>query len=156
MSESGAGDPLDTQAEKLVPSCKIWAISSFTKVIDHFEFLQTCKPNDWDFFATVASVTAAMQLLANEVPRERFNRLNGIVQTHLTAWDAQAPSATMDCLRFVNRTMESIDQPDGKLQLAFGLWVLWNLLQRQPTKEEFNAANPIGTLLAEPLLDWWR
>ena len=156
MSWFIARDPLDAKAEKLVPFCKTWAITSFTPAMNQFQFIQACKPDDWDFFATVASVTVALQLLTRETPPERFKHLNGISQTKLKEWDARAPSAAMDCMEFVYRTMERVERPEGKLQQAFGLWVIWNLLQRQPTREEFDAVNPIGTMLAEPFHDWWH
>lgn len=38
---------------------------------------------------------------------------------------------------------------------AAGLWVLFNLLGREPSAEEAEGAKAIGYMLSLPLHDWW-
>ncbi|SRR6266508_1774017 len=152
----GRADPLDSQAERLVSSCAILATASFVPIIDQFTFLRTCKPEDWDFFATVVAVNVALNNLASEVVPDRFKRLDSMVATQLNKWDAQGLATVRDCQQFVNRTVTKGGNETQQAVQALGLWVLWNLLKRQPTRDEFRAAPAIGGMLAGPLHDWWH
>jgi hypothetical protein len=149
-------DPLDSQAESLVSACGILATTTFVPVIDQFTFLKTCKPEDWDFFAAVVAVNVALNTLATEVAAERFKRLDSIVAAQLNKWDRQGLAAVRDCQQFVNRAVTKGNNEMQQAVQALGLWVLWNLLQRQPTDNELHAAPAIGMMLARPLQDWWH
>jgi hypothetical protein len=130
------------------------ATQMFIPVIEQFKFLERCKPEEWDFFATIASVHVTLNRLNGEVAAERFKVLYPIVAEHVRKLDNQGEAALVDCQKFV---MRSYDKDNADHNIAtLGLWVLWNVLRRQPTREEMNAAPGIGRILAEPFLGWWE
>jgi hypothetical protein len=153
---------LDSQAANLVVSCNAWAISSFIPLNDRFAFLRTCNPADWDFFATVAAVCVAVNNLARDVSAgaisaERFKDLYAMVASQLRGWHVQGEDAVHDCQQFVKRTMERTEeQKHTRPAQALGLWVLWNVLKREPLDEESGAISAIGEMLSDPLHDWWH
>jgi hypothetical protein len=147
-------DPLEEKADNLVPFCRIMATQMFIPVIEQFKFVGHSKPEDWDFFATVASVHVALNGLTAKVGAERFKSLYPIIAEHVRKLDKQGEAALEDCQKFV---MRSYDKNNADHNIAtLGLWVLWNVLRRQPTREEMNAAPGIGHVLAEPFLGWWE
>ena len=156
----GKRDPLEQQAERLVASCNIQAVGSFVPASDQFDFLRARKSDDWDFFATVAAVNVALNNLASEVSSDRAERLNSIVTERLREWDARGAARVQECQQFVLRTMAGTRTEPGsvgeKAATALGLWLLWNLLRREPSFDEFHAAPAIGRMPAGPLHDWWH
>jgi hypothetical protein len=164
-------DPLEAKAGDLVNISHVMAIGWFTKVIDRYKFLERCSLQDWDFFATIASVHVALNKLIHEVSTDRFERLVPIIVAQVQKLDGQGEGALVDCQKFVMRclSLEKIEPEDcqkgmrslGKIELekvksALGLWVLWNVLRREPTDEEMQAAPFIGHVLAEPFFGWWH
>jgi hypothetical protein len=125
-------DPLDSQVESLVSSCSILATTCFVLIIDQFTFLRTCKPEDWNFFATVVSVNVALNNLATEVAADRFKHLDSMVAAQLNKWDKQGLAALRDCQQFVNRVVTKGNNETQQVVQALG----------------------IGAMLAGALHDW--
>jgi hypothetical protein len=150
----GKSDPLEKKADDLVAFCRIMATQMFIPVIERFKFLEHTKPEEWDFFATIASAHVALNELRSNVSPERFKHLYSIVAEHVCKLDKQGEAALADCQKFVMRSYNK-DNADHNIA-TLGLWVLWNVLRRQPTREEMNAAPGIGRVLAEPFLGWWQ
>jgi hypothetical protein len=62
----------------------------------------------------------------------------------------------VDCQNFVTRNEPIMRNEPELITSVLGLWVLRNVLRREPTDEEIQAAPGIGQVLAEPFLDWWH
>ncbi|WP_141701152.1 hypothetical protein [Methyloceanibacter methanicus] len=133
------------------------AVATFIPVSDHYSFLKRCNSKEWDFFATAASVQAALLDLAQRVSGKRFKALHALIVSELHKWHPRGAEAVLDCQGFThgNLDMQSPVVKDLLPSDTLGLWVLWNLLQRKPTFEEAQAARGIGSALATPLHDWW-
>jgi hypothetical protein len=91
---------------------------------------------------------------ASIVPAERFKNLYSITAAHVRELDHRGEAALVDCQKFVMRSHDK-NNADHNIA-ALGLWVVWNMLRRQPTREEMNAAPGIGQVLAEPFYGWWQ
>ena len=150
----GKNDPLEKKADDLGVFRRIIATQMFIPVIEQFKFLERTKPEEWDFVATIASVHVALNRLNAEVSADRFKRLYPIVLAQVQKLDRLGEAALVDCQKFVMRSHDK-DNPDHSIA-TLGLWVLWNVLRRQPTREEMNAAPGIGRVLAEPFFGWWQ
>ena len=151
-------DPLDAQAKRLVDATNILAISTFVPAVDQYPFLKQCNPNDWDFFATVASVQVGIANLLHSVSSERFKLLYPIIAAALHKWNPQGEDAVRDCQAFIRRSLNhrSVAAENILPTDALGMWVIWNLLRRTPTREEASASRGIGGALATPIQDWWE
>jgi hypothetical protein len=147
-------DPLEAKARNLVTLSHVMAMQWFIRLIDRYKFLERCKPQDWDLFATIASVHVALNGLTSEVSTDRCKRLFPIIVAQVQKLDPQGEAALVDCQKFVMRSPEK-NEPE-KIRSVLGLWVLWNVLRREPTYEEMQAAPLIGHVLAEPFFDWWH
>jgi hypothetical protein len=114
--------------------------------------------DDWDFFVTVGAVCLAMIKLAKTVDRNSFEVLAGVITPQLRDWNVLGERALLDCQEFLVRTA-STNQPNYGESFTdhdiVGTWVLWNLLNNQPSYEEGRVGGIIGQLLSEDLRDWW-
>jgi hypothetical protein len=150
-------DPLYEQAKRLVSAANILAISTFTPAAEQYDFLKECDPQDWDFFATAAIIQVALNNLARSVSAERFKSLYAIIASEVHNWNSQGEEAILDCRSFIKRMLDA--EPAGSESVApidaLGMWVILNLLRREPTYAEAQASRAIGGALAAPLHDWW-
>jgi hypothetical protein len=151
-------DPLEDQARRLVDATNILAISTFVPAIDQYPFLKQCNPKDWDFFATVASIQVGIANLIHCVPEERFKLLYPIIAAALHKWNPQGEDAVQDCQAFIRQSLDPKSIATGDIQPidALGMWVIWNLLRRAPSRDEAQASRAIGRALAAPIEDWWN
>jgi len=153
-------DPLEPQAQRLVPACLVLSTSSFVPLLDNHPFLNECKVDQWDFFATAAAVFIGINNLKRHVSRRRFKSLYSVMLGGISQWNPQGEEATLDCQKFVARIIDSkapeqVSGDNSDATDAVGMWVLWNVLQRKPSYEEAPAAREIGLILASSLQDWW-
>jgi hypothetical protein len=158
-------DPLEAKARNLVTFSRIMAVQSFIPVIDRYKFLEQHSV-EWDFFAAMASVNLALNRLRNEVSTDRWEHLFPIIAAQLQKLDEQGQwdGALANCQEFVMRVLKKNEPEDcqklsvepEEIKSALGLWVLWNVLRREPIDEELQAAPLIGHVLSEPFLDWWN
>lgn len=155
-------DPLEVRATKLVPAVRILATSSFTQLARRFPFIAEYKPHDWDFFVMAGGVSVALNALLRRVQHERFKSIYALIAPDLRQWNPQSENAIADCQRFVKHTLDGAPlQPTSEQPLrhlaveSLGMWVLWNLMQREPTDEEAQAARSVGGLLAQSFDSWW-
>jgi hypothetical protein len=144
-------EPLHDQAVRLVPAASILAVSSFAPLLDRHPILRETEVEDWDFFATTATVCVALNNLKAAVPTERFINIYAVFLPHLRKWHDRGEDAVLDCQEFVTRTVTT----EVPAQDALGVWVLWNSLRRQPNQSEAAVGREIGRLLSTPLHDWW-
>jgi len=150
-------DPLYEQAKRLISAAHIAAISTFTPAAEQFDFLKECDPRDWDFFATAAVIQVALNSLACSVSAERFKSLYTVIASEVHNWNSQGEDAILDCQSFIKHMLDAEPADADRFAPidALGMWVIWNLLRREPTYAEAQASRAIGGTLATPLHDWW-
>jgi hypothetical protein len=154
-------DPLTKQAEMLVPAVKVLAISSFVPMSDKFRFLCNIRPNDWDFFITVATVfVATTRLKGMRIGEKREEALMNIVFSHFNKFDRQAFTAFEDCNSFFadqfDRFIAAGHSPQYSISDSVGKWIAWNLLQRVPSSEqEISFVRAIGVYITNSMFGWW-
>ncbi len=157
------GDSLQPQAERLVSAAKVVATTSFVPLLNDFPCLRKCNVENWDFFATAAATCVGINNLLEKISADQFRSLyNAAILPELQRWSPQGQDAVLDCQTFIKR-IEDANQLDGEENNttllatdALGMWVFWNLFQRQPADEESNAARAIGQIIASQFQDWWN
>jgi hypothetical protein len=146
------------QAKHLVSFSRCIAVSSYTPFLTTGIISCDISVDDWDFFVTVGAVCLAMIKLAKTVDRNSFEVLAGVITPQLRDWNVLGERALLDCQEFLVRTA-STNQPNYGESFTdhdiVGTWVLWNLLNNQPSYEEGRVGGIIGQLLSEDLRDWW-
>ena len=148
-------EPLEGQAKGLVGAARLFAISAFVPLLEQYDFLGECKPEDWDFLATIGTVHVAINDLVLAVTPARFEVLySSFIFPALNNWNPHGQDAVLDCKQFVRRTLDASDEMSPAD--ALGLWILWNLFQRKPSNEEARSAPVIGRTVASALQDWWN
>jgi hypothetical protein len=162
MGSVGAPDPLEVPAKRLVWAARSLATSSFTQVASRFPFVAEYKPHDWDFFVAAGGVSVALNALLKRVQPDRFKSVYAVIVPDLHQWDPQSEYAIVDCQRFVRRTLNEVTSQPTSAELprylavdSLGIWVLWNLMRREPTDKEAQAARSVGGLLAQSFDSWW-
>ena len=145
-------DQFHDQAVALVPAAGVAAVSSFVPLLDQYSFLRGARAEVWDFFATAAAIFIALNNLKAVVAPERFLALYSELLPKVQQWDERGEDAVLDCQKFVARTVS----PDVSPLDALGFWVLWNVLQREPSAEEARATRTVGSALSAPFQDWWE
>lgn len=144
---------LAKQAKDLAKVANIISISSFTTLAAEYPFLEQCDLDDWDFFMTAGAIFIALNNLQIQVSGDQFIAL--YPSAELQEWHAKGEDAISDCQKFVHKLTEdspgTVDPTD-----ALGMWVLWNLLRREPTFEEAQAARGVGTILVSGVEGWWE
>lgn len=153
-------ESLNEKSRALVHAARAIAVSSLTRALEATPALTVDDADQWDFFATVAAIHGGLQSLYEWLGgHEAFGELLDEAVREAATWDAQAPAALEDCRTFVQHFVEGLraaghDHPQI-VPDAIGVWVLNNVLQRQPDDDEIHAARPIGLLLVLPLAHWW-
>jgi len=152
LSKFGRKDRLHDDAAKLVPAANIAAVSSFAPLLDQHPLLRGAKAEAWDFFATAGAIFVALNNLKAAVSPERFKDLYSVLLPKMRQWHERGEDAVLDCQKFVARTVS----PDVSPHDALGFWVLWNVMQREPSAEEARATRDIGNTLSAPFQEWWK
>ncbi len=155
-------DYLDRQAHSLVDAAKVQAAGSYLPLLDRFPVLQTCPPERWDFFVTVAGVFIAATRLNNlSLPESRENRLMDKVASDLNKWSSDGIRAFEDCKTLFDREYDCLVAVGHDSQFvaadAIGAWIVWNSLGRQPTTaEEISLVRAAGGLTIHAFHIWWK
>jgi len=156
-------DPLRDNAERLVPSANVYAISLFIPTLDQFPWLRKVEPGQWDFVVTIASVFMAATRLQNlKIGDVRQQELMNIVARGLVHWDPNnGIRGFEDCKAMFERTFDGLTndaqhEPRFIASDSVGLWTVWNLLGRTPeAEEERKLVRTIGAHITHTFFSWW-
>lgn len=151
-------DALLERARRLLPAANVLAASSLKTMMNKLP--GGFAADDWDFFVTVAGTHTGLQALYEMVgPGALFDGLDATVREAAQAWTGDAIAALDDCQNFVEHNVNELRaegfDPDDLFGDAIGMWVLINVLQRQPQDTEIHAARPIGIVLVRSFSSWW-
>ena len=151
---------LKKQATTLVPAANVAAVAAYMPLLKSFPVLSEIKPGDWDFFATVAAVYMARVGMFNLPPDSaRDDELSKVIEDQLSAWDAGGVPALEDCLRFTTERYGKLAPAGHESEFEgsdiLGVWLVWNVLGRQPeTEQECRVVRAAG-IMVSPFLKWW-
>jgi hypothetical protein len=155
-------DPLKGQAETLVSAAQINAVGSFTPLLDKFDFLRDIKPDNWDYFVTVATVFMGASRLNNlGVSEEREDKLMEIVAGYLNEWNRDGIRGFEDCKGLFESEFDRLTQaghdPKFVASDSVGNWIVWNILGRAPqSDDECMLVRTIGAMVTHSVFDWWN
>ena len=154
-------DPLLERAQALVGAARINATTSFIPFSSQFPVLRNVNTDSWDYFVTVAGVfMGATRLTGMRLPADRQEKLMQVVAQALTAWKGDGINAFEDCKALFEREYDRLAavSRDPKYQAcdALGLWIIWNVLRREPqSEEECRAVRSVGAMVTAAFFDWW-
>src|ERR1700745_2595630 len=86
----GKNDPLRGKAARLVSSASVNAVTMFLPMLDQHPLLKRVKPEQWDFFLTIAGVFMAATRLQNlHLRADRQRELMEVVAHGLADWNPE-------------------------------------------------------------------
>jgi hypothetical protein len=154
-------DPLLESAKTLVDAAHVNAVTMFTPLLDQFSDLQKIDVEHWDFILTVAGVFAASTRLHNLcLGGVREEGLMQIVAENLDRWNPDGIRAFEDCKQLFeseyDRLIEAGHEQSFVASDAVGMWIVWNVLGRQPqTEEECKLVRTVGSMVIHNFFRWW-
>lgn len=160
---SNADDKLETRAKELVSLANVSTVTMFGPLFNQYPQLGKARTEDWDFFATVAFVfMAATRLNALSIPDAKNEALMEIVASELSAWNGNGIRAFGDCQDMFDKQYEVLsslpEYADERFlgSDALGIWVIWNVLQRDPINEvDMPLVRSSGALITHSAFNWW-
>jgi hypothetical protein len=138
----GKDDPLRGQAERLVSSASVSAVTMFLPMLDQHPLLKRVNPEQWDFLLTIAGVFMAATRLQNlHLRDDRQRELMEAVAHGLTDWNPEnGIRGFEDRKAMFERTFDALTgiqhEPRFIASDSIGSWIVWNLLGRPPEAEE--------------------
>jgi hypothetical protein len=155
-------DPLLKRAADLVSFAEVNAIGMFTPLLERFPFLRQVDTEQWDFFLTVAYVFMASYRLTDlHLGDTREGKLMEVVTEHLSRWKPDGIRGFENCKELFYRECDSLAAAGHENRFvasdAVGLWIVWNILGRQPkTDEERMLVRTTGVMVTHTFtFDWW-
>ena len=155
-------DPLQEQADMLVPAARANATGMFAPLLDKFPFLQDADVNHWDFIVTVAGVFMGATRLTNlKIGNSREEKLMETVAEQLVDWNANGIQGFEDCKGFFENEYDALvaagHDPTFIASDAVGKWIVWNTLDRAPeSQSECELVRSAGTLVTHAFFNWWQ
>lgn len=158
----GRKDSKDDRAGALVQFAKINATTLFVPLLEQYPALRSVDTEQWDFIMTVAGVFMGLSRLnhAGFSESER-RRISNVVSDQLDSWNSDSIRGFEDCGAFFDREFDRLTTA-GQEPLfigadALGLWIIWNVLGRQPkSREEIQLARTVGTMVIAAFFDYWK
>lgn len=154
-------DPLTDNAANIVSAAHLGAVGMFNPLLDRFTLLGTVHVQQWDFIVTVAGVFIATTRLRNlKVNSKREAALMEIVVASLQDWNPDAVRVFEDCKALFELEFDRLTARGHDTRFvasdALGIWVIWNILGKQPqNQEEIELVRAVGALTTHNLFDWW-
>jgi hypothetical protein len=153
-------DPLHERAMNLVQAAHINAVAMFTPLMDEFSILQEVQ--QWDFILTVAGVFMAATRLNNlNLGDTRVERLMEVVALGLDQWNPNGIRGFESCKMLFESEFDRLKEAGHENRFvasdAIGMWIIWNVLGRQPqTDEECKLVRMTGVMVTRAFFDWWE
>lgn len=158
-------DILKQRAEILVSASEIFAISSFTSVLEDFPILSGVDPKKWDFVVSIAGVFIAATRLRNlKIDDDREDLLMDIVAKKLNEWDSYGIMAFEDCKSLFGKEYDRLSvlseyKEDNSFLSsdALGVWIVLNIFDKSPqSEEEIRLVRVIGIMVTHAFFEWWK
>lgn len=160
-SADGGTDGELQKARGLVQEARFYAEQMFPILQERFSALAQVDPEQWEFVITVAGVAIAIESLGGkEFSGNRAEELAQEIANELNRWNADGLRGYQDCERVFKdasaRFALSGHEANFVRPDALGLWIVLNLLGRQPdTDDEATLARSLGLFVTIPFKDWW-
>lgn len=111
-----------------------------------------------DFFMTVAGVGIAFMLIKFQFKKSQGEKIAVLIKEALDNWHPRAYSALTNLLDFISHqpTIKDKNGRDVSLQYAIGNWVIYNMKNDIPSKEEMTYSFVIGGSLLKLFGSYWQ
>jgi len=153
------------KADRLVGAANVFAVGSFVPTLDHFPILSKVNPRHWDFILSVAGVFIVATILNGlQLDNDQGDTLMDIVEKKLSEWDTDGTRAFDDCKSLFEKEYDRLAvSPEYQKDRQFisvdalGIWIVWNLFNRQPqNNEEISLVRVTGSLVMHTFHNWWK
>ena len=153
------------KASQLLAIAKVFAIGTYTTILERFPTLSSLLTDQWDFILTTAGIFVAASQLNHESITEhaREQILSAITET-ANKENSDYAKACEDCRKFVDRTYDGLTklldykhQPAYLFSDSLGGWITWNLYGHSPEgEEERHLARTLGALTVHAFINYWK
>lgn len=144
----------------LIDAAKIFStaiVSNRSK--EEMDILSKGKFERQRFYIVIASIAIACHgfTYVKYRPNEIAIIENTLIKK-IKKWDPDALRALNDCADFVKSYIVFLKKSDTlSYEAAYGSWVIWNLLNRQPEgQNEIDLVKKIGAEMFELFFSWWK
>jgi hypothetical protein len=158
----GRKDPKIERAGALVQVARVNATAMFVPLLDQYPALRNIDTEQWDFILTIAGVFMAMSRLEHaRLPEKDKDLTSNVISHRVNAWKSDGIRCFGDCKAFFDREFDRLTaaghEPTFVGADALGLWIVWNILGRQPkSREEVQLARTAGTMVISAFFDYWK
>ncbi len=151
---------IEDNARKLVSFASSVANGAREELCQAFPRLRTASRfGQWDFFATTLLVWTACSRIVIDVEESQRAAVESIVLKDVEGWNSNGVSAMEDLTQFVVRMSEGetdVARKQTLTPLLGGMWVVWNLTEKQPGEDDAGLVSAIGELFVAKFGAYWR
>lgn len=163
-SQSQKFTNLFKSAELLMPSIKGVALVSFDSLKEDFSEFNQIRKNEWDFYFTIAAVTAAtvglQKITLDSKLKSEISKIYGKDLDKLNEnWDI----AFKNCNEFLYERILLFDtpkyekQPDLRVSDTLGWWLLLNIIHEEKINtQQVQLIRPIGIYVTKEFIGWFE
>ena len=126
---------------------------------DHPQLRTAARIEHWDFFVTALLIWTAYSRIGLDVEESKRATVESIVMRGVEDWNRQGTPAMEDLTQFVLKMSQDetdIDRKRSLTPLLGGMWVVWNLMEKQPSESEAGLVSAIGELFVAKFGAFWR
>ncbi|WP_425989909.1 hypothetical protein [Afipia sp. DC4300-2b1] len=138
----------DKRAADTIALTKSFVIASFIPLLNDGTLPKHVSSKAWDTLAIVAGIYAVMAHLKGS-DSDQYAIYGSPLISALRDEVKQGQAALEDCVKFVGKI------PPEQMEATVGLWLLWNLLGRQPEYDEAKHAGVIGGMVYRLAIEAW-
>jgi len=151
-------------AEKLIKTASTIALitkTSFTKKFPQLDDATNIK--DWELYFTIVAAYCAVMAVKKDVPIKFQDKIYEIVWNQLDSFHKMAQFAYRDLVNFIETDLSSqsntvTDLSSGALHIQnlAGIWLIWNITDKQPISNENIIANSLSSIIFLEFLKYWK
>ena len=151
-------------AEKLIEAASTIALinkTTFTKKFPQLHNAANIK--DWELYFTIVATYCAVMAVKKDVPVKFQDKIYEIVWNKLDSFHKIAQFAYRDFVNFIETDLSSFsetltDPASGALhiQKIAGIWLIWNLTDKQPISDENIIAHSLSDIIFFEFLNYWK
>ncbi len=151
---------IEDNARKLVSFASSVASGARQELYQAFPQLRTAaRFEQWDFFATTLLVWTAFSRIGLDVEESMRATVESVVLQDVKDWNRNGAAALEDLTQFVVKMSQGetdVDRKQTLTPLLGGMWVVWNLTEKQPGEGEADLVAAIGELFVAKFGAYWR
>jgi len=150
-------------AEKLIKSAHIFAVGTYTPMLDKFPELESVAKSNllefWDCLITIAGVGTAFMETADSFPEEEIPGITCAIRDKLNEWQSDSYNVMVDFIHYVDKLVDS----GVEIPAAIGGWIWVNLEKHDQSTQrlrELASSLKLVKVVGIPIFitfhNWWK